>query len=170
MIGEPLSTIFVVEYDVNWKKYFKDEKEHFRSFLPFPYVVEHVGSTSIPGMPARPIVDILVGVGSEYDLITARDIFQASGYTLDESSSHLGLYSFYRDINEKRYFNVYVTVFNSKSWNTYVGIRNYFLKHKDKALEYLKTKGDLVKGVKNNKAKYDLLKKRYLASEIIPYI
>lgn len=170
MIGEPLETIFVVGYDVNWKKYFKDEKEHFKRFLPFRYVVEHVGSTSIPGMAARPIIDIMVGVGSEYDLITARDLFAANGYVLDEQNSHLGLYVFYRNIGNKRYFNIYLTKFNSASWNTYIGIRNYFLRNKNKAADYLKIKADLVKGVKNDKLKYESTKKRYLLSEVIPYI
>lgn len=170
MIGEPLGTIFVVEYDVNWKKYFLDEKKHFKKFLPFRYVIEHVGSTSIPGMASRPIIDILVGIGNDYDLLTARDLFAANGYTLDEKNSHLGLYTFYRNIGDKRYFNIYLTRFNSPSWNTYLGIRNYFLRNKDKAYDYLRTKVDLVKGVNNDKTKYETLKKRYLTSEVIPSI
>ena len=170
MIGEPLNTLFVVEFDNNWTKYFDIEKENLRKYLPFHYVVEHVGSTSIPGMPSRPIVDILIGFGNLYDLMTAKDILANAGYTLDSKESHLSYYSFYRNIGDKRYFNVYLTTFNSPSYKTHIGIRNYFLNNKDKAFLFAKTKADLVRGVNNDKEKYLSLKKRYLMSEIIPFI
>ena len=170
MIGEPLNMIFLCEYDTNWKKYFNVEKGYLKKIITCSYVIEHIGSTSIPGLKARPIVDILIGVGNEYDLFTMRDKLAASGYTLDNSRSHLGCFFFYRNISEKRYFNVYLTTFNSRSWNTYLGIRNYFLNNKDKALEYAHIKSDLLHGVINDKDKYDTLKAGYIKEQILPHI
>lgn len=170
MIGEPLTTIFLCEYDTNWKKYFEIEKGYLRKYLTCSYVIEHVGSTSVPGMKSRPIVDIIIGVGNEYDLITARDRLAASGYTLDTSKSHLSFYAFYRNIGEKKYFNIYLTLFNSPSWNTHLALRNYLLNHPDKVKEYSRYKSDLLYGVINDMKKYESLKRRYIVSELLPHI
>lgn len=167
MIGEPLTTIFLCDYDTNWKKYFATEKGYLRKILTCNYVIEHVGSTAVPGLKSRPIVDIIIGVGNEYDLLTARDRLAAYGYTLDNKKSHLGFYSFYRNIGEKRYFNVYLTLFNSPSWNTYLAIRNYLINNADKVKEYGAFKSDLLYGVINDKEKYESLKRRYIVKEIL---
>lgn len=56
--------IAVVPYDVRWPEQFRREKEHLLSCLPSDLVrrVEHFGSTAVPGLAAKPIVDMLVEV------------------------------------------------------------------------------------------------------------
>jgi GrpB-like predicted nucleotidyltransferase (UPF0157 family) len=54
----------VVDYDPAWPRLFAEEAAALRAVLPAGLVgrVEHFGSTAVPGMPAKPIVDILVEV------------------------------------------------------------------------------------------------------------
>ena len=56
--------VAVVAYDPAWRESFLREKEHLDSCLPRELVrrVEHFGSTAVPGLAAKPIVDILVEV------------------------------------------------------------------------------------------------------------
>ena len=50
-------------YDTAWPLLFDQEANRLRQlFLPQPVAVEHIGSTAIPGMAARPVIDIFVGV------------------------------------------------------------------------------------------------------------
>jgi GrpB-like predicted nucleotidyltransferase (UPF0157 family) len=61
LVREPVA---VVPYDPGWPEAFLREKQHLVGCLPADLVrrVEHFGSTAVPGLSAKPIVDILVEV------------------------------------------------------------------------------------------------------------
>jgi len=65
--------VAVVPYDPIWPKVFEQERLHLLSCLPTDLIrrIEHFGSTAVPGLSAKPIVDILVEVTS---LDKTRDI------------------------------------------------------------------------------------------------
>jgi len=54
--------VAIVPYDPVWPKLFSKEKKHLLSCLPRQLIrrIEHFGSTAVPGLAAKPIVDILV--------------------------------------------------------------------------------------------------------------
>jgi GrpB-like predicted nucleotidyltransferase (UPF0157 family) len=54
----------VVEYDPEWPEAFERERDHLRTCLPSDLIgrIEHFGSTAVPGLAAKPVVDILVEV------------------------------------------------------------------------------------------------------------
>src|SRR5436309_13312844 len=56
--------IAIVPDDAGWPEMFRREKEHLLSCLPNDLVrrVEHFGSTAVPGLAAKPVVDMLVEV------------------------------------------------------------------------------------------------------------
>jgi GrpB-like predicted nucleotidyltransferase (UPF0157 family) len=56
--------IAIVPYDRRWPEHFHREKKHLLSCLPDDLVrrVEHFGSTAVPGLSAKPVVDMLVEV------------------------------------------------------------------------------------------------------------
>lgn len=64
--------IAISPYDPRWPESFRREKEHLQSCLPNDLVrrIEHFGSTAVPGLAAKPIVDMLVEVA---DLQATRD-------------------------------------------------------------------------------------------------
>lgn len=75
--------VAVVAYDPRWPRLFEEEKEHLLYCLPAELVrrIEHFGSTAVPGLPAKPIIDILVEVAS-LDETRKRiaPILEAQGY------------------------------------------------------------------------------------------
>ena len=76
-------TIRIVPYDAAWPARFELEKQHLLSCLPSELIVriEHEGSTAVPGLAAKPIVDMLVEVT---DLAAVREqvvpILESQGY------------------------------------------------------------------------------------------
>ena len=56
--------IAMVPYDPSWPQLFQAEVEHLRSCLPIELLgrIEHFGSTAVPGLSAKPIVDMLIEV------------------------------------------------------------------------------------------------------------
>jgi GrpB-like predicted nucleotidyltransferase (UPF0157 family) len=65
-VGEPAvvnSTITLVDYDPEWPVLFQREADRIRAALgDLVLRIEHVGSTSVPGLAAKPIIDIVLVV------------------------------------------------------------------------------------------------------------
>lgn len=60
----PSDRVELVEYDPSWAERFEEERERLVGVFDGREVgIEHIGSTSVPGLCAKPIVDVLVGLG-----------------------------------------------------------------------------------------------------------
>jgi GrpB-like predicted nucleotidyltransferase (UPF0157 family) len=85
-IGElqPVSgQILIVDYDPQWPRFFVREADRIRSVLGKRVLrLEHVGSTSVPGLVAKPIVDMLLVVSSSADEAAYVPALEAAGYVL----------------------------------------------------------------------------------------
>jgi GrpB-like predicted nucleotidyltransferase (UPF0157 family) len=70
-VGErqPLnSTIYLAPYDPAWTSMFTRLKKHIHEALGDDLLLlEHVGSTSVPGLPAKPIIDMVLAVADSSD-------------------------------------------------------------------------------------------------------
>jgi GrpB-like predicted nucleotidyltransferase (UPF0157 family) len=83
--GPPANTrpVIVVEYDPGWSELFSREEQRIREILGDTVVsVEHVGSTSVPGLFAKPIIDIDLVVANSADEETYVSQLEAAGYLL----------------------------------------------------------------------------------------
>jgi len=58
--------VAIVPYDSRWPELFRQEADHLRACIPERLIrrIEHFGSTAVPGLAAKPIVDMLVEVSS----------------------------------------------------------------------------------------------------------
>jgi GrpB-like predicted nucleotidyltransferase (UPF0157 family) len=72
----------IVEYDPSWPGLFDSEKKHLLDLFPdIINRIEHFGSTAVPGLPAKPIVDMLVEVRSlEETKEKVAPVLEAQGY------------------------------------------------------------------------------------------
>lgn len=75
--------ITLVEHDPRWTKLFERESRRIRGLLGGRVLlVEHVGSTSVPGLCAKPIIDILLVVDDSADEASYVPALEAGGYIL----------------------------------------------------------------------------------------
>lgn len=75
--------ITIAEYDPEWPQLFAREADRLRTVLgSSALLIEHVGSTSIPGLAAKPIVDILLVVPNSADETSYVPPLAAAGYLL----------------------------------------------------------------------------------------
>ncbi len=70
----------VQEYDDRWPKDFAALEEVLRGHLSSAEAIEHVGSTSIPGMCAKPIIDIDILVSGDSEFATTKTELESLGY------------------------------------------------------------------------------------------
>ena len=85
-----LYPVKVVDFDVNWSEYFKVERNRLKSILGENIRIEHIGSTAIHGIKAKPTIDLLVQKPEnipEKDIIS---LFTKSGYIhMTDQKKHL---------------------------------------------------------------------------------
>ncbi len=75
--------VVFVDYNPGWPVLFARESERIRSALGAKAIsIEHVGSTTVPGLPAKPIIDILLVVESSADEKSYLPALEAAGYVL----------------------------------------------------------------------------------------
>jgi GrpB-like predicted nucleotidyltransferase (UPF0157 family) len=81
---EPLSNrILIVDYDPNWPELFAHEADKIQSVLGNGALrIEHVGSTSVPGLAAKPIIDLLLVVADSSEEDAYAPALEAAGYIL----------------------------------------------------------------------------------------
>jgi GrpB-like predicted nucleotidyltransferase (UPF0157 family) len=83
-IGEPRTErVVIADYDEDWPTAFAREAQRIRAALgPRALAVEHVGSTSVPGLPAKPIIDIDLTVADSADEDSYVPALENAGYVL----------------------------------------------------------------------------------------
>jgi GrpB-like predicted nucleotidyltransferase (UPF0157 family) len=85
-IGEPKplsGRILIVEYDPHWPDLFAREADRIRSLLGSRALrIEHAGSTSVPGLAAKPIIDLLLVVADSAAEDAYAPALKAAGYAL----------------------------------------------------------------------------------------
>jgi GrpB-like predicted nucleotidyltransferase (UPF0157 family) len=81
---EPLSSrILIVDYDPRWPDLFAREADRIRSVLGSRALrIEHGGSTSVPGLVAKPIIDLLLVVADSTEEDAYAPPLEAAGYVL----------------------------------------------------------------------------------------
>jgi GrpB-like predicted nucleotidyltransferase (UPF0157 family) len=81
--GAEPGVIFIAEWDPAWPQRFIEERASIAGALgDAARMIEHIGSTSVPGLAAKPVIDILIAVDEVDDEDSYRPQLEAAGYVL----------------------------------------------------------------------------------------
>ncbi len=119
--------IIVVPYDNAWPQRFRVESQLIHMVLDdLDPVIEHIGSTSVPGLAAKPTIDMLVGVTSLSDFGGHIDRLVDYGYEyIPEYERALPDRRFFkRVVQGQRTHHVHVVQFNGFYWRRYMAFRD----------------------------------------------
>jgi GrpB-like predicted nucleotidyltransferase (UPF0157 family) len=83
----PDPVLDIVPYDSSWPSEFERERALLEEALPSVLSIEHVGSTSVPGMPAKPTLDILVVLPVAREALERAEQLAAIGYDHQPAAS-----------------------------------------------------------------------------------
>ncbi len=138
----------LVPYHSEWPKLAEAEMDKLRLVFPGSTIIDiqHVGSTAIPGLSAKPILDIQIAVQSiEHMKLIAVPILQKLGYEYWDNNPDPNRMFFVKGMppyGEQRTHHVHIFEHNSDHWCNKLMFRDYLRAHADVAKEYeqLKTK------------------------------
>jgi len=122
-----LDPIVVTAYDRNWPVRFRIEAQLLQIALTdLKPAVEHIGSTSVPGLAAKPVIDLLVGVPSLDTFAAYVERLENYGYEyIPEYEQVLADRRFFkRMVRGIRTHHVHVVQVNGLYWKRYLKFRN----------------------------------------------
>ena len=145
----------IVPYDPSWPSLFEEERtklvETIGAWLVGP--VEHIGSTAIPGLAAKPVIDILAGVDT---LEASRPAIAALadlqyGYAPYRSESE---HWFCKPSSAFRTHHLHLVPFGSPQWIAPIAFRDYLRVHSQIAAEYQELKERLAREFRFDREAY----------------
>lgn len=114
-------------HDPAWTSAFQAERDRLDALLPATFIgIEHIGSTAIPGLLAKPVVDILAGVGSMAIAAGIGPALLFFGYTTSAefNASLLDRQWFMRWADGHRTHHLHVVVHEGAVWNERLRFRD----------------------------------------------
>lgn len=162
MIGLKRGTVKLSRHYPNWKNEFKKQSNKLKKIFGNDILgIEHIGSTAILKMPAKPIIDIAVVVPSFK--IVKKYIKQLSkeGFELKKETRKDRLF-FTKGPEENRTHYLHIGKINSGYIEDMIFFRDYLRKHKKIAVEYMKLKKELAGKYKDTRSIYTKKKHKFI--------
>ncbi len=134
------------EYNELWPSLYEAERQRLLALLPNAFLdIQHIGSTSIPGMPAKPIIDILAGVDSMETAKSLATTLCSSGYTTSAefNESLCDRQWFMRWASGHRTHHLHVVVYGSTAWVEHLRFRDSLRSSEKLAAEYAQLKTEM---------------------------
>ncbi len=157
-----LFPIVLAPHDSCWNEWAEEEINLLRNTLgEFKPVISHIGSTAIPNIQAKPIVDILVDVPEASDWNKLHDVMVHSGYIcMSESVNRMSFNKGYTPAGyAEKVFHIHVHLIGD---NDEVFFRDYLIAHPDLAKEYEKLKMNLLPAFKHDRDGYTEAKTEFI--------
>ncbi len=124
-------------YDPAWPAAFEREAERLRALLGDALVaIHHVGSTSVPGLAAKPIIDLLPLASTIEHIDRASPVMVDAGYRAWGEYHLPGRRYFTRDRDGWRTHNVHIYAVDNPDVPRHIALPAYLRAHDDKAAEY----------------------------------
>lgn len=142
MLGLKRGTVALCDHEAEWEREAQRTIDRLKALLGDVICdIQHVGSTSVPSIKAKPIVDIAVAVDSFEQLLTHEDELRAYGFFY-RPKVQLGeqlLFacgSYYDGTGDVQTHFIHVVKTGSDDWRNYINFRDYLNAHPDAAKEY----------------------------------
>ena len=126
MLGLRYGTVALSEYTGAWARAFHDERTLLAKNLPeIRFDVEHIGSTAVPDLKAKPILDIAVGIADQHRIEDCVPSIEALGYLYRGASAAVG-HVLVREISDQvRTHHVHIVHFSDEPWESWLTFRDY---------------------------------------------
>ncbi len=135
--------VVVVDYDPAWVGTFRKLRDHVKESLrDLPHSVDHVGSTSVPGAAAKPIIDIDVVMNSAADVTKAIEALGKAGYRHLGDLGIAGREAFESPPGLPAH-HLYVVVLGGREHGRHTRFRDYLKRHPEETRRYSALKKSL---------------------------
>ncbi|MEE9600306.1 MAG: GrpB family protein [Thermoplasmata archaeon] len=161
--------VMVVDYIARWPiMYEEEERRILRAIGPYVLAIEHVGSTAVPGLGAKPIIDILAAVHRLKDAESCIGPLEGLGYEYVPEYEDLipERRYFHKGPQEARTHHLHMVEMTSDFWEKHLLFRDFLRTHAKVAQEYFELKRELAARYRTDRDAYTDAKTSFIESVI----
>lgn len=155
----------LIEYQDTWPALFRQVAQQLRAAVPAPgSVVQHIGSTAVPGLCSKPVLDVLLGVESLSDVEAAMPALSLAGFVYRPEHES--------QIPDRRYFvrpagtfpkvHLHAVTRGGVLWRQHLHFRDQLLEHPELAKSYAALKKHLAVACAADKTAYTQAKAPFI--------
>ncbi|RBI66403.1 GrpB family protein [Vreelandella sulfidaeris] len=152
-------------YDANWPAMFEDERNRLLHVFPRDFLaIEHVGSTAVPGLSAKPIIDILAGVDSMARADALMEPLCRAKYatSMEFNASLVGRRWLMRWAEGRRTHHLHLMVFSSPEWEQRLAFRDILCANANMAKQYERNKRRWATEFRSDREAYTAAKRDFI--------
>ena len=160
-LGLKRGTVQLEPHDKQWDEIAVQTIKILKAILGDDVIdIQHIGSTAIPAIKAKPIIDIAVGVTDFDRIISYNEQLQKEGIFYRGSDvEHQLLYVMGDVESDTRTHHIHIVKWNGTEWKKYIHFRDYLNDNENMALQYQRVKEELESKYADNRGLYTKGKK-----------
>lgn len=151
------------------KKLYKKVEDELKALLGKDAVIDHVGSTAIPDMCGKNIIDVLVGAKTEDDFAKFKQLISKTYFASLNSYNATEIYQFFASKTGETGsgdVHIHLVKMQTERYNDFLYLRDYLLENKDEAKAYANHKKELVSSGITDRKEYRRIKSEYVSKLI----
>ncbi len=155
----------LVEYDPSWPEKFQREKKKIMEAIgKYVVTIDHIGSTAIPFIIAKPVIDIQIGVKTLRDAVHCIPKLEKLGYEYLASIESLepNRRLFRKPAEGKKKYLLHMWEHQTEEWENFLLFRDYLREHTETAKEYEFVKKHMAKRFPENEVAYSIGKEGFI--------
>lgn len=155
------------EYTTRWHESYLEEEKVLKEVLKDILLeIEHVGSTSIPNLKSKPIVDIGIAVKDLKEVEKYAKKLEEAGYNFRYDNGEKGEYLVRKGPEDNRTHYIHIVELNSEKWLNFVLFKRHLLNNPEVVTEYENLKVELSKKFSDDRKSYTKAKNEFIANII----
>ncbi len=154
-------------FEIN-KKLYNKIKQQLREKVEQDVPIDHVGSTAIPNMIGKNIIDVLIGANSQVQFQELMGIIVKMGY-FPSKNSKSEIYQFFASRQGETSsgdVHIHLVVLHTNRYNEFLQLRDYLLNNEDEAKAYANHKREIVDTKTAERKDYRAIKSEYVTKLI----
>jgi GrpB-like predicted nucleotidyltransferase (UPF0157 family) len=166
-LGTPGGHIEVIDYDPSWPTIYRREAERIQQACAGIIIaIEHIGSTSVPGLAAKPVIDIMPGVAAYPDGMRTIEPLTQLGYVYYGDNGIPGRFYFDLRYELRTVMHVHLFQIGVENWIRHLLFRDYLRAHPEVSNQYAALKRDLALCYRDDRVAYTNAKSEFIISTV----
>jgi GrpB-like predicted nucleotidyltransferase (UPF0157 family) len=162
VIGLKGGTLELSPYDSEWPVFFESERQRIQQAIGrFVLAIEHVGSTSIAGLSAKPIIDMAIALRDYEDGLQCVEPLAELGYLYKGEHGIAGRH-YFRTNDELVKVHIHMVEMSHPAWRDQSAFRDFLRCHPDATREYAALKQSLAATCGADREKYTEAKSEFV--------
>ncbi len=165
VLGLEHNVVRLSAYTHLWAELYREEEERIMAAVRYLIIdLQHIGSTAIPGIKAKPILDMMAGVAQLKNALLCKAPLEAIGYDYIADAGIANDHVFGKGLARTHY--LHVVEYGGAKWTNHLCFRDRLRNDPDLAQAYGKLKEELSRKFSDSRAKYHDAKSKFISDVV----